>query len=152
MQGPWAAGLLTCRRKGGKGFPCKGPVWGTYIIPLTFIELGGEGVIYYIHYTIFSLLLPQPPRVKECINNLQICPALSVDWACIEKPVKKHFNLKFPRGNYKQEKEKNIFEIMKNTLTVTPLDSHLALEKYSAKGCILTGKRWRVERRGSSLS
>jgi len=42
--------------------------------------------------------------------------------------------LKFPTGNYKQEEEKNIFEIMKNTSTVTPLDSHLALEKYSAKG------------------
>lgn len=102
---------------------------------------GARGDILYIHYTIFSLLLPQSQRLKKCINNLQICPALSVGCACIEKPVKKHFNLKFPRGNYKQEKEKNIFEIMKNTLTVTPLDSHLALEKYSAKGCILTGKR-----------
>lgn len=99
-----------------------------------------SGGIHYIYYAI-SLFPSSTPKGKKYINNLQICPAISVQHACDEKPVKKHFNLKFPRGNYKQEEEKNIFEIMKNTLTVTPLDSHLALEKYSAKGCILTGKR-----------
>lgn len=94
-----------------------------------------------MYYAISLFPSPPTPKGKIYIKNLQICPAISGQCACDEKTVKKHFSLKFQRGNYKQEEEKNIFEIMKNTLTVTPLDSHIALEKYSAKGCILTGKR-----------
>lgn len=154
MHGPWTGGLLTYRRKGRKALSWKYIRPGC-IKPLAFIGgggwgWGGKGRIPYIHYALS--LFPQPQRVKKYINTLQICPAISIQCSCDEKPVKKHFSLKFPRGNYKQEEEKTIIEIMKNTLTVSFSDSHLALEKYSAKGCILTGKRWIVHRRGSSLS
>lgn len=109
------------------------------LISLIFIEVGGEGGnILYILYHLF----PPSPLTPKGKKNISITfKSALLSQQSVEKTVKKHFNLKFPRGNYKQEKEKNIFEIMKNTLTVTPLDSHLALEKYSAKGCILTGKR-----------
>lgn len=99
------------------------------------------GIFYIYHVISLFPSLPQPQRAKNTSTTFKSALPSQYSTHVMKKSVKKHFNLKFPRGNYKQEEEKNIFEIMKNTLTVTPLDSHLALEKYSAKGCILTGKR-----------